>query len=136
MNLFPKYLKQQRNETDFTHFFKRIEIRDLETKNTELYSQINSATVKISSYFESSIKKFPSLFEANLKTFDESLIHLQKTSIPNKCVCAAVVEDIPGWHCVDCSKYSNSLYCNNCYINSKDLHKNHKVVYIYDSKGI
>ena len=136
MNLFSKYLKQQRNETDFTHFFKRIEIRDLETKNTELYSQINSATVKISSYFESSIKKFPSLFEANLKTFDESLIHLQKTSIPNKCVCAAVVEDIPGWHCVDCSKYSNSLYCNNCYINSKDLHKNHKVVYIYDSKGI
>ena len=136
MNLFSKYLKQQRNETDFMNYFKRIEKRDLETKNTELYPKINSATIKISSYFESSIQKFPSLFEVNLKTFDECLIHLQKISIPNKCVCAAVIEDNPGWHCVDCSKYNNSLYCNDCYINSKDLHKNHKVVYVYDSKGM
>ena len=53
MNLFSKYLKQQRNETDFMNYFKRIEKRDLETKNTELYPKINSATIKISSYFES-----------------------------------------------------------------------------------
>ena len=136
MNIFSKYLKHKREETIFKDLFQKIEKGEIKTKNIELYSQINSATMKISSYFENCIKKFPSLFESNLKTFEESLSYLEKIAIPNKCVCASAVNAIPGWRCVDCSKYNNSLYCNNCYINSKDLHKGHKIQFSFDLAGM
>ena len=78
---------------------------ELITKDNKLYSQIYSSTKKIYSYFEDAIKKFPSLFETDIKTFNESLDYLEKISIPNKSVCARIVETIPGFHCIDCSKY-------------------------------
>ena len=136
MNIFSKYLKHKREETIFKDLFQKIEQGEIKTKNIELYTQINSATMKISSYFENCIKKFPSLFESNLKSFEESLSYLEKIAIPNKCVCASAVNAIPGWRCVDCSKYNNSLYCNNCYINSKDLHKGHKIQFSFDLAGM
>ena len=136
MNLYSKYLNHQRNESNFTDWFQKIENKELKTKNTELFLQINSATIKISSYFENCIRKFPSLFNMSFKTFEECLIHLDKCSIPNKCVCASVVDTIPGWHCVECSKYENSIYCNDCYIKSKDLHKGHKILYLNNLKGM
>ena len=136
MNIFSKYLKHKREETIFKDLFQKIEQGEIKTKNIELYSQINSATMKISSFFENCIKKFPFLFESNLKTFEESLSYLEKIAIPNKCVCASAVNAIPGWRCVDCSKYNNSLYCNNCFINSKDLHKGHKIKFSYDLVGM
>ena len=136
MELFSKYLKAKKKEDNFTDFFGRIEQRELRLKNIELHSQINSSTIKISSYFEKAIRKFPSLFEKNLKSFDECLSHLKKISIPNKCVCAGIIDAIPGWRCIDCSKYENTIYCNDCYINSKDLHKGHEVYYSLGSKGM
>ena len=136
MNLFSKYLDHKRNESIFTDFFQKIEQKELKTKNNELFLQINSATIKISSYFENCIKKFPSLFNMNFKTFEECLIHLEKCSIPNKCLCASIVDTPKGWHCIECSKYENSIYCNDCYLKSKDLHKNHKILYVDNSKGM
>ena len=136
MKMFSKYLKAKRQEEFLSDKFERIKEYDLRTKNKELYSQINFETMRISTYFEKSIRKFPSLFECNLKTFEDSLTHLKKISIPNKCVCAKSIDKIPGWRCVDCSKYENSLYCNDCYINSKDLHKGHKILYLNNSGGM
>ena len=78
MKLYSKYLKAKKNEDNYTDFFGKISQRELKTNNIELYSQINSATIKISSYFEKAIRKFPSLFESDLKTFEQSLFHLQK----------------------------------------------------------
>jgi len=136
MELFSKYLKAKKKEDNYTDFFGRIEHRELRLKNIELHSQINSSTIKISSYFEKAIRKFPSLFNKNLNSFEECLSHLKKISIPNKCVCAGIIDAIPGWRCINCSKYENTIYCNDCYLKSKDLHKGHEVYYSLDSKGM
>ena len=136
MKLYSKYLKAKKNEDNYTDFFGKISQRELKTNNIELYSQINSATIKISSYFEKAIRKFPSLFESDLKTFEQSLFHLQKISIPNKCVCAGAIDAVPGWRCNNCSKHENAIYCNDCYLKSKDLHKGHEVFYSIGTKGM
>ena len=142
MEFFKKYLllKKMEEENDieeeeFTDFFEEIEQTPLNT-DIEFYSKINSSTHQISSYFKQAIKKFPTLFEKKIKSFKECLTLLEEKSIPNKCVCAGAIEIIPGWRCVDCSKYENVLYCNECYIQSKDLHENHNVVYLNNTKGM
>ena len=129
-------LKQKPPPELFLNLFGIIEKGDLKSLNEELYSQINTATINIASYFENCIEKFPSLFESNLESFDDCLTYLEKNSVPNKCVCAAHIDIIPGWRCVDCSKYENSIYCNDCYLNAKDWHKNHKVAFLSESSGM
>ena len=125
------------NKADlFLGYFEKLDTTKPQTEKIELYSKIYSKTNKISSYFESSVKKFPSLFDKNLETFEECLNYLEKISIPNKCVCAGVISDIPGWRCIDCSKNENTIYCSDCYIKSKDLHKGHKVYYWENSSGM
>ena len=121
---------------DFSELFEKIELKELKTKHIELYSQINDSTKKLSLYLDDSIQKFPSLLDDNLKTFSESLTHLKKISVPNKCICAGIIETIPGWRCIDCNKYENSFYCNKCYLNSKDWHKDHKVIYLPTTVGM
>ena len=76
MDIFSKYLHHKKTETFIDDYFEKISKKELSTKNKSLYSKINSATIKISSYFETSIKNFPFLFNANLKTFEDALIHL------------------------------------------------------------
>ena len=116
--------------------FEKISEFEITTKGNELYSQINSLTKKISSYFEGAIQKFPSLFENNIKTFEESLNYLEEISIPNKSVCAGIIDTIPGFHCIDCSLHENTVYCSDCFIKSKNLHKNHKVEFLYLGIGM
>ena len=123
------------NENDEKNFFQKINPKPIKTE-TQPYSLINASTLQISSFFDESIEKFPSLFEKNLSTFNECLTDLEKSAIPNKCVCAGGVDNIPGWHCVDCSKYENTLYCHDCYVKSRDLHENHKVLYLCKSRGM
>ena len=132
-----EFERESIRESDlYLGFFEKIDTTKLETKDIELYIQLNSKSIKISSYFENSIDKFTSLFEKNLETFEETLNYLEKISIPNKCVCAGLINDIPGWRCVDCSKSENTLYCNDCYVKSQDLHKGHKVYYWENSSGM
>jgi len=92
--------------------------------------------LKIYSYLEESLKKFPSLFEIDIKTFDGSLNYLEEISIPNKSACAGIIETCPGFHCIDCSKYENTIYCNDCFLKSKNLYKNHKVEFLYRDTGM
>ena len=141
MNLFPFYLfergiKPEPEPELFLDLFEKIKESDLATKDNKLYKQINSATIKLATYFEKSVEKFPSLFEVNLKTFDECLTYLEKIAIPNKCVCAGVVDAIPGFRCTDCSKFENTIYCYDCFKNSQDLHKGHKLNYLFYSIGM
>ena len=132
--LFPFLNKNESNPS--LDLFESIMIQELNTKDIELYSKINDSTIKISSYFNGAIQKFPSLFENNLETFIDCLDYLEKISVPNKCICAGIIDIIPGWECVDCSKNSNGIYCNDCYLNSKDWHKDHKVIYSPDAEGM
>ena len=117
--------------------FRKIIDFEFISKDIELYSQIYSSTKKVSSFFESAVERFPSLFESGIQTFEESLDYLEKISIPNKSVCAGIIDAIPGFHCEDCSIHSNAtIYCSDCFIKSKNLHKNHKVEFLYENGGM
>ena len=128
--------KDKSKKVSLSDNFQKISPEEIKTKDNELFSQIYTSTLEISSFFEDSIKRFPSLFENNLKSLDECITYLEKRSKPNKCICAGIIDEIPGWRCVDCSKYENSIYCHDCFVNIKDYHKNHKVLYLNDSGGM
>ena len=132
----PLQIKNDEKQDLFLGLFKKISQKELKTKNIELYSQINTATTKIASYFEKSIEIFPTLFENNLESFEACLTYLEKIAIPNKCVCAGVIDNIPGWKCSECSKFENTVYCKDCFENSRELHKDHKVAYLPDCIGM
>ena len=117
-------------------YFQKIENKELSSNMNEFYILIKIETKSVYSFLDNSIKNFHKLFNANLTNFEDCLKYLEKNAIPNKCVCAAVIDNIPGWRCIECSKYENSIYCNDCYKKSKSLHKNHKVFYLYSSSGM
>ena len=135
INIF-RSLNIKKEINNVMDYFRKIEIRELSSNENEFYNLIKNETKNVYSFLDNSIKNFHKLFKANLKDFEDCLKYLEKTAIPNKCVCAAVIDNIPGWRCIECSKYENSIYCNDCYKKSKNLHKNHKVVYLYSSSGM
>ena len=127
---------------EYSHFdnhqlingFKEITNRKITSKFNSLYNEIENETSKIYLYFKDKTDNFPKIFEK--KSLDEVYEYLASISIPTKCECAGIIDKIPGWRCIDCSKYENTIYCSNCYINSKHLHKNHKVEFLYSSGGM
>ena len=120
----------------FNNEFIPIEDKKIKIKENILYNEIESETSKIQSYFIEKTKNFPKLFNNNIKSLEETYKYLELHSIPNKCECAGIIDTIPGWRCVDCSKYENAIYCSNCYFKSKNLHKGHKVYYLRSSGGM
>jgi len=116
--------------------FKEIVHKTLSKRSDNLLNQIEKETIIIHAYFLEKMKAFPSIFEKYFSTLDQVYNHLESISIPNKCECAKIIDNIPGWKCHDCSKYENSIYCSNCYINSKELHKGHKMKFLYSSSGM
>ena len=117
-------------------YFQKIDFGEISSNKNKFYNLIKNETKKVYLFLDISIKNFHKLFKANLRNFEDCLKYLEKNALPNKCVCAAVIDKIPGWRCIECSKYENSIYCNDCYKKSKHLHKNHKVFYLYSSFGM
>ena len=116
--------------------FQNIKNEELSSDKNELFNLINTKTKEIYSFLDDSIKSFHKLFNEELKDFDDCVKYLEKKAIPNNCICAGVIDNIPGWRCVECSKYENAIYCNDCYIKTKDAHKNHKVLFLFSSSGM
>ena len=127
---------QESNEYIFMDIFKGIKDINLLLKENILYNKIDTETKIIHSYLMESIKGFHKIFGNNLLSFEDALEYLEKISIPNKCVCAGVIDSIPGWRCVECSKFENAIYCSDCYKKSKHLHKGHKIYFLYASGGM
>ena len=135
------YEEMSENEKDTMKLFKEINIKDIKEeiiiKDYPLYNKVFLETKNISTYLINSIKEFHLLFDdKNITCLDDVINYLEKIEKPNKNVCAGIVNTIPGWRCVECSKYDNVLYCNDCYKNSKNLHKNHKVFFLPNSNGM
>ena len=116
--------------------FKNIENKQLLTKDNTYYQTVYKETKNLDLYLNESIKEFHKIFNINFNNFNDALNYLEINAIPNNCVCAGVIEIIPGWKCVECSRYENSIYCNNCYIKSKHLHKGHTIHYLPNSGGM
>ena len=116
--------------------FKEINTQKISVKFNSLYNEIQDETSKIYSYFLGKMGDFPKIFEKNFISLEEVYNYLESISIENKCQCAGIINNIPGWRCNTCSKYENSIYCSNCYIDSKHLHKGHKVDFLFSSSGM
>ena len=135
-NEFLNLILSLKNKEKKPGLFQQIKDEKLSSDKNKLYNLINNKTKEIYSFLDDSIKRFHTLFNDDLKDFDDCLKYLENKAIPNKCICAGVIDNIPGWRCVECSKYENAIYCNECYIKSKDAHKNHKVLYLFSSSGM
>ena len=131
-------MNENENEKDIMSLFKEINDKEEFTiKLNSLNNKIFLETKNISTYLINSIKGFYLLFnDKNITSLQDSINYLEKIDKPNKNVCAGIIDSIPGWRCVDCSKYDNVIYCNDCYKKSKDLHKNHKVFFLPNSNGM
>ena len=119
-----------------TSDFRNIQYNNLSLKNS-LLKEIDKETKNIEKYFFQKIEEFPKIFpQKNLSSLEQTINYLESISIPSKCICAGIIDTIPGWRCVECSIYENSIYCSNCYFNSKEIHKNHKVEFLNSSGGM
>ena len=126
----------QEDKLENIQWFKKIDNNSLSKKGNEFYNNIIKETQNIYLYLKESILNFHDIFQEDLHDFEDALKYLEKISIPNKCVCAAVIDIIPGWKCLDCSKDENSIYCNDCFKKSKHLHKNHKIYFLQSGVGM
>ena len=116
--------------------FENIINEPLLINDNSLLNKIHTESKNISIYFNESIKQFPKLFNDNFQTLDEALKYLKEISSPNKYVCAKLIKDIPGWTCTECSKYTDSIFCHDCYKKSKNLHKGHHLYFLPNSGGM
>ena len=116
--------------------FKSLIHKKIVTKTNIIYNEIESQTLKMYFYFLEKTDNFIKIFEQNFSSLEETYKYLESISIPNKCECAGIIDTIPGWRCADCSQSENVIYCSNCYIKSKHLHKGHKVYYLRSSGGM
>ena len=132
LNFMNNNLKKNIDKQDFRHILHN----NLNFKDS-LLKEIDKETKNFEKYFFKKIEEFPKIFEGkNLSSLEESFNYLESISIPSKCICAGIIDTIPGWRCEDCSIYENSIYCSKCYINSKEEHKNHKVEFLNASGGM
>ena len=116
--------------------FKKIINEELLSNENSFYQKIHKETESIFSYLVESIKEFPSILKSDFKTLEESINYLKEISIPNKYVCAKYIHELPGWTCEECSKYTDSIFCHECYKKSKNLHKNHHLYFLPNSNGM
>ena len=122
--------KDNEEKNDFLNLFRKLKDTELSIKENSLYNQIYSETKQINSYLMKLINEFHQIFQSNLFDFEDALNYLEIKSVPNNCVCTKLIDIIPGWRCKDCSKYESSMYCNDCFQNSKYLHRHHKVYFL------
>ena len=126
---------KKKEENDNNKIFKIISNSKLKTYFNTLFDNVYEETSKISLYMEEKIKNFPKLFEKELKNIEDTIKYLESIAKPNNCDCASIIDIIPCWRCVDCTEY-DSIYCSNCFIKSKHLHKGHKINFLPNVEGM
>ena len=113
--------------------FKKISNKSLKTQSNPLFTNMHEETSILYSYFEDKINTFKDLFEKDLKTLDNTVDYLESNALSHNGKCTEIIDSLPGWKCLDCSEL-DSIYCSNCYIKSKNLHKGHKIHYLPKSE--
>ena len=104
--------------------------------NDSFLQKLRKETINISEYLKESIYQFPKIFNEKYIELDEALNFLKEISVPNKYVCANIIQKVPGWTCQECSKYTDSIFCHECYKKSKNLHKSHHLYFLPKSNGM
>ena len=113
--------------------FEKISNNKLKTQSNPLFKNIYEETSKFFSYFEDKKNKFQGLFDKDLANLEDTMNYLESIALPHNCKCSEIIDTLPGWKCLDCSEFG-SIYCSNCYLKSKNLHKGHKIYYLPKSE--
>ena len=129
------FIIENKEEDPNNKIFKKINKSKLQTSFNTLFDNVHEETSKIYLYMEEKIKEFPKIFEKELKNIIDTMNYLEKIALPNKRECAAIIDILPCWRCLDCTDYDN-IYCSDCYIKSKDLHKGHKIHFLPKVEGM
>ena len=88
----------------------------------KLYKKMDEESFKMLKYIREEFNKFPKLFDINYESMEEVEKYLKSISLPNKYVCAKQIKSLPGWTCRECVRYTDSIFCHECYKKSKHLH--------------
>ena len=102
----------------------------------QLYKKMDLESINILKYIKEEFNKFPKLFDTNYESINEVENYLKSISLPNKYVCAKQIKSLPGWTCKECAKYTDSIFCHECYKKSKHLHKGHHLFLLPNSGGM
>ena len=71
----------------------------------------------------------------NTKNSLEMTLLFTLSDIDTGSVCAGKMESIGGWRCLDCIKNENTIFCQNCWSQMRNLHKDHNIVFITSVNG-
>ena len=105
-------------------------------QNNTIYGKLNTETPKILSLLSDSISNFPKIFNQNYSSLEEVQNFLKSISLPNKHVCAKHINQFPGYTCKECARYTDSVFCYECYKKSKHLHQGHHIYLLPSSGGM
>ena len=65
----------------------------------------------------------------NTKTALEMTLLFTLSDIDQGSVCAGKMESVGGWSCLDCIKNETTIFCQNCWSQMKNQHKNHNIIF-------
>ena len=65
----------------------------------------------------------------NTKSALEMTLFFTLSDIDTGSVCAAKMESVGGWTCKDCIKNEKTIFCQNCWSQMKNLHKDHNIIF-------
>jgi hypothetical protein len=65
-----------------------------------------------------------------LKTIEELGVFFSLLELDTGTICSKKMIDVGGWRCADCVLNDNTIFCQDCWSQMKDKHKNHNIVYI------
>ena len=65
----------------------------------------------------------------NTKTALEMTLLFTLSDIDQVSVCAGKMESVGGWSCLDCIKNETTIFCQNCWSQMKNQHKNHNIIF-------
>ena len=71
----------------------------------------------------------------NTKTSLEMTLLFTLSDIETGSVCAGKMESVGGWRCLDCIKNENTIFCQNCWSQMKQLHQDHNIVFLTSVNG-
>ena len=65
-----------------------------------------------------------------LKTIEELAAFFTLLELDTGTICSKKMIEVGGWRCADCVLNDNTIFCQDCWSQMKDKHKDHNIVYI------
>ena len=70
-----------------------------------------------------------------LKTIKEMAVYFSLKELDRETICAKKMDLIGAWRCDDCVKNQNIIFCQDCWSQMRDKHKDHNVIFLKSVTG-